>query len=178
MTLKPTQSMHLRLKRQDVPAFLRHNLKDEWTRKVPLGDLIKGWLRGFDSEHILLYDLNDSNWQDYLPDLHRYRFTHGTNLHVWPILHDKLIFDAFMRGRLPVIESLFWINEGRFSDNGKGYTLERFFAECSQGTKFVLKAAQGGTGHGLLFVEGLPDGAVVNGKKMGTNEFQSLVKSL
>ncbi len=178
MRLKQTQSMHLRLKRVNALGFLSHNLKSEWTRKVPLARLLRGWLRGFDSEHILLYDLNDTNWQHHLPDLHRYRFTHATNLHVWPILHDKLIFDAFMRQRLPVIESLFSINEGRFSDNGKNYSWERFFAECRQGTRFVLKAAQGGTGHGLLFVEGQSDGAIVNGRKMGANEFQSLVKGL
>lgn len=171
--------MELKLTRLDWLSFLKRNLADPQTRKLPLGRLLKGWLRGFDSEHILLFDLDDSNWRNYLPDLHRYRFTHRTNFHVWPILHDKLLFDQFMRGRLPVIGLLFWINEGVFNDAGAGWTQERFFDECRRGGRFVLKAGQGGTGLGLLFVTGREDGgAVVNGEVKDEQAFRRLLGSL
>lgn len=170
--------MQLRYNRMDIPAFLGRNLRSEWNSKASWKCLLKNWWRGFDSEHVVLYELNDSNWKDYLPDLIAYRVTHGTNLHVWPILHDKLIFNSFMRGRLPIIEGLFWINEGRFNDSGKQYSWERFFEECRRGAKFVLKSAQGGKGHGLLFVEGQADGAVVNGERMDESSLRKLVTGL
>jgi hypothetical protein len=170
--------MQLRYSRMDVVAFLRRNLVSEWNAKASWWRILKHWWHGFDSEHVVLYDLDDSNWRDYLPDLLAYRVTHGTNFHVWPILHDKLIFNSFMKGRLPIIEGLFWINEGRFNDSGKEYSWERFFAECRMGGKFVFKSAQGSKGYGLLFVEGSEDGAKVNGEWKDEEAFRLMIKGL
>lgn len=166
----------LKLIRFDPVTFLRNNLKDKWTRTLPWRRLIHGWRHGFTSEHILLFDLRpeNQNWQHFLPDLYRYRVTLNTNRHVWLILHDKLIFDAFMAEKLPIIRSLCAITEGRFS----GWTHERFLEEVRNGARLVVKAAQGGTGVGLLFIQTVDGQLQVNGKPHTTEQLEALLSTL
>jgi hypothetical protein len=170
--LGQTRSMRLKLSSPNTLGFLARNLTGPWARRLPLGRLIRGLLRGYDAEHVLLFDLDRKGWDHFLPDQRRYRLTHCTNLDVWPILHDKLIFDSFMRGRLPVVEALFFIHRGRIHDLHGGLDWPGFLECCRQGGRFVIKAAQGGMGDGLLFVEGMHSGGHINGNYFDEINFQ------
>ncbi len=166
----------LKLIRFDPLTFLRNNWKDKWTRTISWRRLLYGWMKGFTSEHILLFDLRpeNENWRGFIPDLHRYRVTLQTNKHVWLILHDKLVFDAYMAGRLPIIRALCSITEGQFS----GWTEEEFLKRVSSGERLVVKAAQGGTGVGLLFIQTVNGQIMVNGRQHSLEDLRALVRTL
>lgn len=136
------------------------------------------WLKGFTTEHVLLFNLNRDNWTGYLQDALRYRITLETNRHVWPILHDKVIFDAYMRDRLPVPETLFYITEGKFNHCRPDYGRRQFLDEVARGQRFVLKPAQGAMGTGLFFVQPDPAGVSVNGKAQPLAEFEKFLDRL
>jgi hypothetical protein len=170
--------MKLTLTRFSLLQFLKENFRDPWTYRISPIRLLRFWMRGFKSEHILIYDLQETNWRHYMPDIFRYRVSTRSNFHVWPILHDKLVFDAFMRDRLPVIAALFYMDQGRFNRMLPGYDLDVHYKEVREGKRFVIKPAQGGAGKGLLFVRGGEREVEVNGRGCSQAEYRALVEKL
>jgi hypothetical protein len=173
-----TPSMRLKLDRRDIRGFLRTSLRSGWAKQVPFGRLVRGTWHGFTAEHILLFELDEGGWDDYLCDLDRYRVTHRTNFMVWPILHDKLVFDAFMARHLPLHRALFWVHRGRHHVLGQGWTMSRFADALAHGEGFVLKRAQGGLGNGIVFLEGDPVKPRVNGASMSMTQLRALLGRL
>jgi hypothetical protein len=170
--------MKLSLTRFSLRKFILQNLRSpDLLRQTPWR-MVKFWMRGFTTEHTLLLGLNDENWRDFLQDSWRYRITLETNKHVWPILHDKFLFDNYMKGRLPISEALFCVIEGQFTDCESGYDLERFKTELRRGMRFVIKPVQGGIGRGLMFVTGGEDGVMVNAQTQPFEEFTKMIETL
>lgn len=171
--------MRLRLVRPQPLAFLVKNLRSPVTYEQGLMKVLPFWLRGFGSEQVALYELTRANRGAYLPDFLQYRITLATNRNVWPILHDKLLFDAFMRGRLPLSPLLLALSDGRPLRLGGDYGLEAWFAEIAAGQPFVVKPLQGGGGSGLSFVRLREDGSVErNGRVCSWAELRDWVQGL
>jgi hypothetical protein len=170
--------MNLKMTRFRLGRFVMENLRDPLTWRVSPLRLIPLWFRGFTTEHILLFGLNGKNWRDYPKDVLRYRVTNGTNRHVWPVLHDKLFFDGFMKGRLGHLEALFLIVEGHLQDLAGGWSRSRLVDEVVAGGSFVIKPARGGMGMGLLFVRTGGAGLEVNGRRTSRAELEAMLAGL
>ena len=159
--------MKLKLVRPQPLRFLRRNLAHPATwREHPLRTLAH-WRHGFTSEHAALYGLGPSTYADYLPDYLQYRITLATNRNVWPILHDKLLFDAFAAPHLPVSRLLGAATAGAYLRVAHGFDVERWLQELDDGHDFVIKPLQGGGGDDIEFVRGVSAGvATLNGERM------------
>jgi len=81
------------------------------TFPVPLATRLAMWRRGFPRECHLMYRLDRNPVADYLPEYHRVIRTSRINRRP-EVLHDKLLFEAFFKGLLPVPASLAWISAG------------------------------------------------------------------
>jgi len=144
--------MKLTYTRPKPLLFLRENLRSAyaprsvWAKHLPL------WRRGFSSEQISLYELDSKPTHDYFPDFLKYRFTVRTNQGVWPILHDKLLFDSFMGSRLPISRLLGVSNRGEVMPIQEGWTIADAVAGLQRGMEYVVKPLRGGGGGGLHFV--------------------------
>jgi Sugar-transfer associated ATP-grasp len=170
--------MNLKMTRFRPGQFLMENLRDPLTWRVSPLRLIPLWFRGFTTEHILLFGLYGKNWRDYPKDILRYRITLNTNRHVWPVLHDKLVFDGFMKGRLRHVEALFFIVKGGFHEMPGGLDKEGFLQAAVGGQSFVIKPARGGMGTGLLFVVANGNGLQVNGRETSCEELGKILEGL
>lgn len=150
--------MKLKLDRKRRGAFFADCLRSPATYAA--GNPLRhwgAWMRGFSSVQSVYHALHQDSFADYFPDIDRYLLTRHTNRHVWPILHDKLIFDAFMKGRLPVVEAFGCFIEGRFIPTQDGMTYDVFKDRLFAGDRYVVKPVQGGKGYGvkrLAMVEG------------------------
>jgi hypothetical protein len=170
--------VELKLTRLRPMEFVAENLRDPQTWRNGWGKLLPMWCRGFTTEHVLLFGLNPSNWRDYPKDILRYRITLNTNRHVWPVLHDKLVFDGFMKGRLRHVEALFFIVKGGFHEMPGGLDKKGFLRAAVAGQSFVIKPARGGMGTGLLFVAANEDGIRVNGEETSCQELGEMLEGL
>ncbi len=107
------------------------------------------WHRGFSSVQSVYHEITAANTGDFFPDIDRYLFTIRTNRHVWPILHDKLIFDSFMRGRLPIATAAGCFVSGSFIPTDPQTDYATILQRVESGERFVVKPAQGGKGYGV-----------------------------
>ncbi len=170
--------MNLKLTRLRPLQFLRESLGDSLSwRGNPL-ELVPLWLRGFTTEHILLFGLNAGNWRAYPRDVMRYRITLRTNRHVWPVLHDKLFFDRFTDGCLRRVGALFFVIDGRFHSMGGFANKADFMEAVAAGGSFVIKPARGGMGVGLLFIRSEGGKLLVNGSAKSQAELDHLLNHL
>jgi len=159
--------------------WLKQTVGDGLWLKIGLGRCLPLWWRGYSTEQIWLYDLTRATCDRYPPDLYRYRVTVKTNQPLWPVLHDKLFFDSFMRGRLPIIEARGVWGGGRYGAVPGGWEEGEWMALLKQGRKMVIKAVQGGGGLGLLFLQdGDETGLKVNGERMDWRQFADLAGRL
>lgn len=171
--------MKLSLTHFSLRRFLRQIIADRQTWTPLFWKFIPFWCRGYSTEQIVLFDLKRESMRRYPPDAFRYRITTETNRHVWPILHDKLFFDAFMKGRLPVIEAVFFMIRGKIhSMVGESWSPAKLRQEIEAGSQWVLKSSHGGGGVGLLFIKPGEGGFVVNGKVRPWSEWESFLGGL
>src|SRR5690554_6620456 len=171
--------MKLKYTRPKPLQFIRENIRSPYAPPSEWGNHLQFWMRGFSSEQISLYELRDKPTDKYFPDFLKYRFTVRTNKDVWPILHDKLLFDSFMAGRLP-LSKLLAVSTGegtmRVQD---GWTFDQALEELASGTEFVVKPLRGGGGGGLKFVSGSGSGnLLMNNAPMPRADFKSWCESL
>lgn len=171
--------MKLTYTRPKPLLFIRENIRSpyappsEWINHIPF------WLRGFSSEQISLYALRNKSTDEYFPDFLKYRFTVRTNKDVWPILHDKLLFDSFMTGRVPISKLLAVSTGSGAMAIQDGWTLDRALEELAAGAEFVVKPLRGGGGGGLKFVSVGDEGALlVNKTPMPRADFASWFERL
>ncbi len=82
------------------------------TFPVPLTTCLAMWRRGFPRECHLIYGLDRNPISNYLPEYHRVIRTSRINRRP-EVLHDKLLFEAFFKGLLPVPATLAWISAGK-----------------------------------------------------------------
>jgi hypothetical protein len=173
-------SMRLSFTRPRPARFIRRILAHPATYQHAPTRFFPYWLRGFTTEQIQLYQLTTATWRDYLPEFLSYRITLQTNRHVWPILHDKLVFDAFMREKLPVAPLLAAIVSGTALPVRSGATEPSYVNELLAGQRsLVIKPLQGGGGSGVAFVHGDGEGNVfANGLQMDRSGLESWLCSL
>lgn len=170
--------MKLKLTTFSLFRFLSENLSNPVTYKYNLLHILRYWLKGFNSEHIALYNLKENDYRNFLNDACKYKVTLWTNKNVWPVLHDKLYFDSFMRGKLPTIPVLFFISNGTFNAVQEGYNKAVFIEKVKEGQSFVIKPIQGGMGNGLYFIRNGNDHLTVNGKEMELTGLESMLGEL
>lgn len=170
--------MNLKLTRFSLKDFLLVNLKNNLTYKHNLIYLARFWLKGFHTEHIALFDLKNNDHKKYLNDTCRYKITLGTNVHVWPILHDKLFFDSFMHDKLPVVPMLFFLKNGDYNKINKDFDRTSFLNQIDEGLSFVIKPIQGGMGEGLYFIKSENGQLRINGKSTNLKEIEDLLNML
>ena len=143
-------TMQLKLDRKRRGLFLRRILADlpktPW--HAPL-TLLSAWYHGYSTQQILYHGLQPAQYADYFPDLDRYVFTIRTNQQVWPILHDKLIFDAFMSERLPIIPAVAVCIQGQYIPLRPEGEPEALLSQLIAGHSFMVKPLQGGKGQGI-----------------------------
>jgi len=143
--------------------FMLDNLRSpyggigRWRTQLPL------WLRGFTADQVALYGITPNAASEYLPDYRKYKITLNTNRNVWPILHDKLLFDAFAPGRLPTSRLLALSSAGTFTWLTNAFDESTLAAELRAGGGFVVKPLRGGGGVGLTFVTPSAGGRVLIG---------------
>lgn len=133
-------------------AFVRDQLRSPFTHHNPSWNLVRGWLAGYSSEQVVLIGQERLARELHLPDALKYRLTVRTNRHVWPILHDKLQFDRFMRGRLPITPMLRALIDGQDVAIESSLNFEALLDQLDDGAGLVVKPLQGGGGNGLLFI--------------------------
>ncbi len=157
---------------------MRQNWSDarRW-RRSPL-TLAPFWWRGYSTEQVVLFDLTRDSARDYPPDSRRHLVTTRTNRNVWPVLHDKMFFDAFMKGRLPVVGAAFYVIAGSMHPGDSEWTWGRLKAELEAGRGWVLKPCQGGGGLGLLFLRPRTDGFEVAGSHHRFEDLPALLEKL
>lgn len=161
--------MRLKADRPKPIEFLLRNLRNPRLRSHGLGRALPLVLRGYDVDHIALYDLSLENRGHYPPDFLNYRITTSTNRNVWPILHDKLLFDSFMRDRLPISRLLGAVSGGRwFAVAARGFGPSYLRDGLRGGKAYVLKPLRGGGGHGVRFLQLLDDDQLSLGTDIGT----------
>jgi len=170
--------MRLKLTRFAPLKFLLKNLRAESTYHQPFFHLLKFLLKGFSSDQIAFYQLSEKNYREYPRDIFRYRTTHNTNRNVWPILHDKLCFEGFMRGKLPIVPSLFYVCKGTINAGSEQYSVERFEQEIRAGQRFVIKPIQGGMGENLLFLKPTPNGFKLNETEYSFGDLTAVLSGL
>lgn len=171
--------MRLTYTRPKPLLFIKENVRSpyappsEWLSHLPF------WLRGFSSEQISLYELRSKPTSEYFPDFLKYRFTVRTNKDVWPILHDKLMFDSFMAGRLPLSKLLAVSTGSGTMRVQEGWTLDQALEALGAGTEFVVKPLRGGGGGGLKFVSGKDQGdLLVNKRPLPRADFKAWFENL
>jgi hypothetical protein len=145
----PPYAMQLKLTEFSIKDFVKKNLFHKIIFKKNIFKLISLWIKGFDSNNILLYDLIHKNAKEYLPDSIRYKISLNTNTGYWPILHDKLIFYKFIKDELPTPEILAVIFEGKFLTLSKEFDI---FNILKSDDEYVFKPLQGGKGNGIMFI--------------------------
>lgn len=171
--------MKLEANRPRPLKFLLENLRDPLTwRNNPLA-LAPLWRRGFSTGTVLLFGLNEGNWRDYPRDSLRHRITLETNRHVWPVLHDKLWLDSFMRGKLRHVEALFFVVRGKVHQAvNREMDKEGFLEAVAAGQKFVIKPAQDGMGKGTLLVRAEAGQIQVNERNVTRAELDEMLGGL
>jgi hypothetical protein len=171
--------MKLTLTHFSLRRFLRQIMNDPQTWTGSFWRFIPFWLKGYSTEQVVLFEMTKQTMRDYPPDALRYRITTQTNRHVWTILHDKLFFDSFMRGRLPVIEAAFFVILGKLhSMPESSWDVARFQSDLEAGNQWVLKSSHGGGGVGILFVKRADEGFTVNGKIHDWSELRVFLSGL
>lgn len=170
--------MQLKLTRFCLRRFMRQNWRDarRWGRS-PI-ELARFWRHGYSTEQVVLFDLTPDTLADYPPDSLRHRVTTETNRQVWPVLHDKMFFDSFMRGRLPVVEAAFYVIAGRVQGGAPEWGVELLREALSVGRGWVLKPCQGGGGVGLRFLRPATGGFDMDGERHGFGELPALLGRL
>lgn len=146
--------MKLKLIRKRRGVFLRDCLRSPATfaNGNPLR-LWAAWRQGFSSVQAVYHGITGINGHDFFPDIDRYLFTIRTNRHVWPILHDKVIFDSFMRERLPITAAAGCFVGGSFMPTDPQTDYTAFLRRVESGERFVVKPAQGGKGYGIKHLQ-------------------------
>lgn len=130
--------------------------------------------KGFTVKEILMYGITTSNYDSYLPESIRHKITLNTNSGYWPILHDKLIFHDFIKGKLPTPKLLGTVFRGKvFSTN-----IELFNPSISYNRQYVLKPLQGGRGRGIFFVKVQNGRFFLQEEEKSMEQIQTLIKSL
>lgn len=171
--------MRLKADRPKPWSFLMKNLRNPRLRAEGLARTIPLLLRGYDADHVALYGLHRGNAVDYPPDFLNYRVTTSTNHHVWPILHDKLLFDSFMRDRLPIIRLLGVATRGTWFDGSDTFGPRTLREGIAAGRNYVVKPLQGGGGHGVRFLGAESDGSARFGdESVPLDGIETLVRSL
>lgn len=163
--------MELKLTRFSLRKFIVRNVFHSIIWKKNWFLLIFLWLKGFDSDSILLYNLNRKNYYSYLPDAIRYRISLNTNSGYWPILHDKLIFHNYVKEQLPTPELDFLIHTGKLftvDANTENKNLEKDH-------EYVLKPLQGGEGQGIQFIKNENGVLSFMGKPFSQSELDSFI---
>jgi len=155
--------MELHFTRARPVRFLWKNLTSACTwRNNPI-KTVPFWLRGFSSESALHYRLTRQTVGEYPPDLFQYRATFGTNPYLWPILHDKLLFDAYFGPVVPTPRvQVAILNGAPFGGQLEG-ELEGVLDQLRSGMDFVVKPLRGGGGQGVHFLSGGPTGPTLDG---------------
>lgn len=171
--------MRLKADRPKPWSFLVKNLRNPRLYAEGLARTIPLLLRGYDADHVALYGIDRDNAAEYPPDFLNYRITTSTNRHVWPILHDKLLFDSFMRDRLPIIRLLGVASEGSWFDGAEPFGPQALREGLASGKHYVVKPLQGGGGTGVRFLgaEG-PDLVRFGVESLPVSTIETLVRSL
>lgn len=158
--------MRLKHTRLRPVAFVREQLRSPFTRHNSLRDLAHGWLSGYSSEQTVLLGRDRIAGEQHVPDAVKYRLTLSTNRHVWPILHDKLLFDGFMHGRLPITPLLRAIVNGQELSVRSDQRIETLLEALAPGDGVVIKPLRGGGGSGLVFLMRTEDGWRMNRERL------------
>lgn len=139
--------MKLKLVKKQRATFVKAIISDIAGRKGATLSMLPLWRAGYSTTQIVYHSIQPGTTGNYFPDIDRYRFTLGTNRNVWPILHDKLIFDAFMKDRLPIAAASGCFIDGQYIALAEPCDIIVLLRE---GRVFYVKPAQGGKGIGIM----------------------------
>lgn len=114
------------------------------------------YIRGFNSERYFLYEFEENDHRDYLPDFYKYRTT-KINSPYEVVLNNKIIFEKIMKGKLPVPRNLGSIDGGDFKLEGKVVTYKAFLDFVRGNGPVMLKKVDGGGGKGIHKLESVDE---------------------
>jgi hypothetical protein len=154
--------MKLKVVKFSFYGFLKSCVSTPYFKWNDIFALLPFWLRGFVTEHIRLYGLNENNHKLFLNDACKHRVTLFTNVKVWPVLHDKLFFDRFFSNKLPVVPMISFVVNGVNQGDNPGFS--EILSNLSVENGLVIKPLQGGMGDGIIFVKRTDDGYLLNGE--------------
>lgn len=135
------------------------------------------WIKGFDTEQIRLFDLVNNPSTNYFPNAYAHRLSLNTNVGYWPIMHDKLFFHLFFRGKLKMAKLYFIVSKGSFVTIDEACDAKKLL-ELLKNTRLVLKPLQGGRGSGILFSNYQNSKITLNDKIYEEDEVVDFIRSL
>lgn len=153
--------MQLEYTKRNIPRFLKTQITDCGFDIRRLPAYARGWMKGYSTRQIRYWQPDRRN-PPVPNELNKYRVSVGTNRGVWPFLHDKLLFDVYMRDRLPIIPMLAVLIEGRASLIGGMNGKIDWRTQLEQGQSLVIKPLRGGGGRGIMFVSKGKTGYSIN----------------
>lgn len=108
-------------------------------------------LKGFNTDKLVWYDFKTFNASDYISDFDHQLYFNSIDREHWYVANDKLVLERFVSPFCNVIETIGFINKGRFyaigSENRISTVEELFLALDTM--DFFLKPNNGGSGRGI-----------------------------
>lgn len=138
-------------------SWLRQLVCGVTDRRLYRSDLIEAFIlvcRGYSVDQIRSLRLLDNGYSGVCPDINRYLFSLNTNRFVWPLLHDKLLFDLYFVDKLPIARAKFFLIMGRVQRGSEEISnLGEYLVEHLQvGDGLLVKPLRGGEGKGIFLI--------------------------
>ncbi len=174
-------------------VYLTTLLEEDWN-KCDEDEEKKFWAleHGFLPGRIKLYNLNQTNYLNYLSDMDYFRL-HPINNHFAIWINDKLtlkyvipsVFLTLEGRKLSIMPEyyLYIENDGRYSylmDSPQwiSHNKDYLFNLLKQKGKLALKPSKGAGGHGFVMLEYIAGDLYVNFKKLNKSAFDEFIESL
>ena len=147
---------------------------------VPLYFRLRAWRRGFFSQSYLLYDLDQNDYRNFLPDVARFPQAHIEGK-LGRILVDKMLFASVAGSHVRVPRVLALIGKGRIHATDPAHGVcdtASLLQYCEQSRGVIIKPAQGERGQGVGKVQADRGTILLNGKPTDQDDIERWLRRL